>query len=132
MAQNKNDKNILMYKTLNKKQAIDYSFIVFVLVLIYFIVNHTNLSNITMAIVFILIFIVLAIVLESSRRFVRNSIQKTVDEIMQETSVGTKNIEGVIDIQKDNTNLSMLKLTNIKGLVEKLKENFEVLDNLMV
>lgn len=132
MAQSKNDKNVFMYKTLNKKQAIDYGFIVFLLILTYFIVCHTKLSNIILAVVFILIFIILAVILESTRRLVRNSIQKTVDEIMQETSDGTKNIKSVIDVQKDNVNSSVLKLTNIKSLIDHLKENFEVLDSLMV
>ncbi len=132
MAAGKNDKNILMYKTLNKKQAIDYAFIVFVLVITYFITRRTQLSDIIMAIIFILIFIILAVILESTRRLVRNSIQKTVDEIMQETSEGTKSIENVISAQKDNVNTSVLKLTNVKGLLDHLKESFEFLNELMV
>ncbi|MBE7705772.1 MAG: hypothetical protein E7Z91_00800 [Cyanobacteria bacterium SIG30] len=132
MAQDKENKSIVLFKNLQKKQAIDMISIMLAFIIVYFISEHTNISNFMFAIVLILIFVVIAIVLEATRRIIKNSAQKTLDNIMQKTADGTKNIENVIDNQKNNLNSSVLKLINIKSSIGKVKDGFESLNNLMI
>ena len=131
MAKNNKSKNFPAYKSLQKKQMADLLCLAIALGVVYAIAENTTLSEQMIGIVLILIFVILLVILEGTRRFVKISIQKTMDEIMQEATVGTKKIEITMDNQKDNINSSVLKLINIKNSVKSVKEYIESLNELI-
>jgi methyl-accepting chemotaxis protein len=127
-----NDNNAV-HKSLQKKQAIDFISIFISYVALYFIVEYVTLTRIITIITLTLLFVAIVVIMEGSRRYFKNALQKTFDEISDETTDGTRKIEGVVDSQKDNINSSVLKVMNIRNVIrhsqEFIKAKNEVVGN---
>ncbi len=132
MLKNLNDKNAV-HKTLQKKQLIDFIAIFVSYVALYFIIEYVTVSHIVMIITLTLLFVAIVVIMEGSRRYFKNALQRTFDEISDETTDGTRRIEVVVDNQKDNINSSVLKVMNMRNVIrhsqEFIKSKNEVVAN---
>ncbi len=132
MLKNLNDKNAV-HKTLQKKQAIDFATIFVSYAALYFIIEYVKLTHVVTIVTLTLLFTAIIVIMEGSRRYFKNALQKTFDEISDETTDGTRKIESVVDNQKDNINSSVLKVMNMRNVIrhsqEFIKEKNEIVEN---
>ena len=107
---------------LAQKSTVDTVVLFFIFLVLYVVVEHTELESILITAIIVLLFILAVFVFEFTKKQVKKSIDNVVYDVIDQTNDETKKIESITNSQKENINLSFVKLTNIVSLLENLKE----------
>lgn len=107
---------------LAQKSTVDTVVLFFIFLVLYVVVEHTELEPILITAIIVLLFILAVFVFEFTKKQVKKSIDNVVYDVIDQTNDETKKIESITNSQKENINLSFVKLTNIVSLLENLKE----------
>ena len=106
---------------LAKKQTIDLVVVLFVFAFVFAVFEFTDLSHAAIAGVLVLLFCLTAVLFEATKKQYKKNTTNAISELIESALDNTKKIEGATSIQKENINLTFAKLSNIKLLIENLK-----------
>lgn len=104
-----------------KKQTFDLIALLFIFIAIYAIVEFSGLTNATLGGALVLLFCLAVIVFEGTKKSFKRRASTTINTLLEEAGEGTRRIEGITSVQKENMNLSFAKISNIKLLIQNLK-----------
>ena len=116
---------------LTQKSTIDTVVLFFIFLVLYVVVEHTELEPILITAIIVLLFILAVFVFEFTKKQVKKSIDGAVYDVIDQTDDETKKIEVTTNSQKENINLSFAKLTNIVSLLENLKDYIASMNNVI-
>ena len=104
-----------------RKQTIDLMVILIIFIFVFAVVEFTNLSQILTAGVLVLLFCLTVVIFESTKKQYKKKATAAINELLENAIDNAKKIEGATSVQKENINLTFAKLSNIKLLIENLK-----------
>ncbi len=106
---------------LSKKQTVDLITILLIFVFVFAVIEFTNLSKAITAGVLVLLFCLTVVIFEATKKQYKKNITNAINKLLENTLDDTKKLEGATSVQKENINLTFAKLSNIKLLIENLK-----------
>ena len=104
-----------------RKQTIDLMVILVIFIFVFAVVEYTDLSQILTAGVLVLLFCVTVVILEATKKQYKKKATAAINNLLENAIENAKRIEGATSVQKENINLTFAKLSNIKLLIENLK-----------
>ena len=116
---------------LGKKQTADLITILFVFIFLFGVFEYTDLSRAVSAGVLVLLFCLTVVIFEATKKQYKNNTTAAINQLLENALDNTKKIEGATSIQKENINLTFAKLSNIKLLIENLKNQSSDLNEII-
>lgn len=116
---------------LSKKQTMDLITILLIFVFVFGVVEFTDLSRAITAGVLVLLFCLTVVIFEATKKQYRKNTTNTINQLLENALDNTKKMEGATSAQKENINLTFAKLSNIKLLIENLKNQSSDLNELI-
>ena len=104
-----------------KKQTIDLMVILVIFIFVFAVVEYTDLSQILTAGVLVLLFCLTVVIFEATKKQYKKKATAAINNLLENAIENAKRIEGATSVQKENINLTFAKLSNIKLLIENLK-----------
>ena len=104
-----------------RKQTIDLMVILVIFIFVFAVVEYTDLSQILTAGVLVLLFCLTVVIFEATKKQYKKKATAAINNLLENAIENAKRIEGATSIQKENINLTFAKLSNIKLLIENLK-----------
>ena len=104
-----------------RKQTIDLIVILVIFIFVFAVVEYTDLSQILTAGVLVLLFCLTVVIFEATKKQYKKRATAAINNLLENAIENAKRIEGATSIQKENINLAFAKLSNIKLLIENLK-----------
>ncbi len=106
---------------LANKQTIDLIIILLIFVFVFFVVEFANMSPTITGGTLVLLFCLTIVAFEATKKQFKKKASSAINELIENALENAKKIEGATSIQKENINLTFAKLSNIKLLIENLK-----------
>ena len=104
-----------------RKQTIDLMVILVIFIFVFAVVEYTDLSQILTAGVLVLLFCLTVVIFEATKKQYKKKATAAINNLLENAIENAKRIEGATSVQKENINLTFAKLSNIKLLIENLK-----------
>ena len=104
-----------------RKQTIDLMVILVIFIFVFAVVEYTDLSQILTAGVLVLLFCLTVVIFEATKKQYKKKATAAINNLLENAIDNAKKIEGATSVQKENINLTFAKLSNIKLLIENLK-----------
>ena len=104
-----------------RKQTIDLMVILDIFIFVFTVVEYTDLSQILTAGVLVLLFCLTVVIFEATKKQYKKKATAAINNLLENAIENAKRIEGATSVQKENINLTFAKLSNIKLLIENLK-----------
>lgn len=116
---------------LTKKQTLDLIALMLIFLAIFVVVEFTKLNQAALGGVLLLLFLIMIAIFETTKRQMKKNTTFEINKHLEATIENTRKIENVATAQKENINLSFEKLSNMKTLVENLKNKGEELNEII-
>lgn len=104
-----------------RKQTIDLMVILVIFIFVFAVVEYTDLSQILTAGVLVLLFCLTVVIFEATKKQYKKKATAAINNLLENAIDNAKRIEDATSVQKENINLTFAKLSNIKLLIENLK-----------
>ena len=95
--------------------------ILVIFIFVFAVVEYTDLSQILTAGVLVLLFCLTVVIFEATKKQYKKKATAAINNLLENAIENAKRIEGATSVQKENINLTFAKLSNIKLLIENLK-----------
>ena len=117
---------------LAKKQTLDLITILFIFVFVFITIEFTELSKLVTAVVLVLLFCLTVVIFEATKKQYKKNTTLAINQLLENALDNTKKIEGATSLQKENINLTFAKLSNIRLLIENLKNQSSDLNEIIM
>lgn len=114
-----------------RKQTIDLMVILVIFIFVFAVVEYTDLSQILTAGVLVLLFCLTVVIFEATKKQYKKKATAAINNLLENAIDNAKKIEGATSVQKENINLTFAKLSNIKLLIENLKNQSNDLNTII-
>ncbi len=115
-----------------KKQTLDLITILFIFVFVFITIEFTELSKLVTAGVLVLLFCLTVVIFEATKKQYKKNTTLAINQLLENALDNTKKIEGATSLQKENINLTFAKLSNIRLLIENLKNQSSDLNEIIM
>ena len=114
-----------------RKQTIDLIVILIIFVFVFIVVEFTEMSRALSAGMLVLLFCLTVVIFEATKKLYKKKAASEINLLLENAIDNAKKIEGATSVQKENINLTFAKLSNIKLLVENLKNQSSDLNEII-